>query len=304
MVALRAAWAAYIDGWARVARAPWLLLALAAALVLTIASGGPGGPAMQVDAAPYRSAALAKLSGLYSVAFGGSLYAAAGTSLGPSISPQLTLWVAVACLILAGAAIDRYARQRPLDARTFWGISGELAFRLVRLAAAIGLILSAVLWLLSKGFESLPSGARLSSWVLSVQLLLMIGLTLAGAAIHDCARVRLVVERRRSALFAIVAGGRFARRQSAAISALHLLNILTLATIWEVAARLDGRGFVAASLSGVALLTAALAGLAAVTSLFQASLAHAGYVAPPRLVWPDSPAIETLGERRDFPPVV
>ena len=61
-----------------------------------------------------------------------------------------------------------------------------------------------------------------------------------------------------------------------------------------------------------AAITAALVSAAAATSLFQAALAHASYVAPPRLVWPDSPAIETLGERperklrprRDFPPAV
>ena len=60
-----------------------------------------------------------------------------------------------------------------------------------------------------------------------------------------------------------------------------------------------------------AAITAALVSAAAATALFQAALAHASYVAPPRLVWPDSPAIETLGERpassgarRDFPPAV
>ena len=31
------------------------------------------------------------------------------------------------------------------------------------------------------------------------------------------------------------------------------------------------------------------------TSLFQASLAHAGYVAAPLPVWPDSPAAEAMG---------
>jgi hypothetical protein len=64
-------------------------------------------------------------------------------------------------------------------------------------------------------------------------------------------------------------------------------------------------------------ITAALVSAAAAISLFQAALAHASYVAPPRLVWPDSPAVETLGARpgaegshhsepprRDFPPAV
>ena len=46
-----------------------------------------------------------------------------------------------------------------------------------------------------------------------------------------------------------------------------------------------------------AAITAALVTAAAATSVFQATLAHASYVAPPPLVWPDSPAIETLGER-------
>jgi hypothetical protein len=305
MLALRAAWAAYTDGWARVGRAPWLLVGLSATLILAIATGAPGGPVLQVEAAPYRWAMFAKLEGLFKAASGGSLYAAADSSFSPSMARQLTLWLAAACIVLSGSAVDRYARQRPLDARTFWGVSGELGFRLVRLAGAAALLVTVPLWILSLAFSAIPyPGARLNGWLLLLLLILSVGVLLAGTAIHDCARVRMVVERRRSALFAIAAGLRFVWRHLGPVAALEVLHIATLWAIWEVAALIGGKGLLPASLSGVALLTGALVGLSAMTSLFQASLAHAGYVAPPRLVWPDSPAIETLGERRDFPPAV
>jgi hypothetical protein len=54
------------------------------------------------------------------------------------------------------------------------------------------------------------------------------------------------------------------------------------------------------------VVVAALVSCAAAVSLYQANLAHATYVAPPPLVWPDSPAVETLGPppQRDIPPAV
>ena len=75
---------------------------------------------------------------------GGAIAAALDASdvtsrLGGESAPWL-LWllVVIGGVVLTGGVMDRYARQRPLDARTFWGVSGELAFRLIRLSAIGG----------------------------------------------------------------------------------------------------------------------------------------------------------------------
>ena len=121
----------------------------------------------------------------------------------------------------------------------------------------------------------------------------------------------MVVERRHSALFAFTAGARFAWRHRGTVVILYAALFATAGIPWQLLSAAEvwlepGVGL-ARLLDAVqvgAAITAALVSAAAATALFQAALAHASYVAPPRLVWPDSPAIETLGERRDFPPAV
>jgi hypothetical protein len=135
-------------------------------------------------------------------------------------------------------------------------------------------------------------------------------------AATDLGRVRMVVERRRSALFALTAGARFAWRHRATVVILYGFLFATAGGPWALVSAIEmwlepgatATRVLDAVQVGMAI-AAALVAAAAATSLFQAALAHASYVAPPRLVWPESPAIETLGEpaagdRRDFPPAV
>jgi hypothetical protein len=145
-----------------------------------------------------------------------------------------------------------------------------------------------------------------------------LAVALAVFAATDGGRVRMVVERRRSALFAFTAGARFAWRHRGTVVLLYAALFATAALPWALISGVeiwllpDATAARALDALQVACaITAALVSAAAAVSLFQASLAHAAYVAPPRLVWPDSPAIETLGEppggdtpRRDFPPAV
>ena len=181
----------------------------------------------------------------------------------------------------------------------------------------VGLLALAVIdrgldWLPAGGIGTANAGApvRLAVGVRPSAGLLGFALAFAALALADCARVRLVVERRRSVIFALAAGARFARRRLGPLLFVYLLLFASLgvpvvvfhALRWGLDVPWPADGLVWAL--WVARLTLALVSGAAVTSLFQATLAHAGYVAPPRLVWPDSPAIETLGERRDFPPAV
>ena len=110
---------------------------------------------------------------------------------------------------LTGGVIDRYARQRPLDARAFWGVSGELTFRLLRLNLLTAGALAIWLRLLFVPVVLLVPGedARLAAYQASLVVFAAVQLV-----VGECARVRIVVERRRSVLFAIVAGIRFLTR--------------------------------------------------------------------------------------------
>ena len=313
MLALSEALAAYRDGWARVRHAPRILVLLIGATLLVTATGLDGAPASH-------PIVLDVFEPLGTALMGGTLAAALDASdvtgrLGGDAAPWL-LWllVVIGGVVLTGGVMDRYARQRPLDARTFWGVTGELSFRLIRLSAIGGLlftVLTGVLVLLLDAAATAIFAAVGPERTPGIMWLLELGLRipyLAGAfalfAATDIGRVRMVVERRHSALFALTAGARFAWRHRGPAVLLYAALFATAGVPWALVSAaelwLEPAAGVARLLDAVQVataITAALVGAAAATSLFQGALAHAGYVAPPRLVWPDSPAIETLGER-------
>lgn len=319
MQALRAAWAAYRDGWRRVIGAPRLLLALIGLVAAITLAGGGGSPASH----PFLLDVFAPLG---TALMGGALAASLDAAdisgrLGGEAAPWV-LWVVmvVAGIVLTGGAMDRYARQRPLDSRTFWGVCGELAFRLLRLGVIGGLLFSLVIGLLVLVLDAIATRAieATGDFDPSLALELALGAVYLSAAVGifaatDCARVRMVVERRRSALFALAAGGRFARRHLGTVVFLYGSLFATAGVAWGlfsvVVWWLEPSAPVVRVIDAGQAAVAATVGLvtcASAIALFQASLAHATYVAPPPLVWPDSPAVETLGEppRRDFPPSV
>ncbi len=103
---------------------------------------------------------------------------------------------------------------------------------------------------------------------------------------------------------ALLAAVRFARRRPAATVGLYLLNgamfllILGAYAIVAPGAGTDGASMWMALLVGqayvIARLFAKLVFYASQTAYFQGQLAHAGYVAAPRAVWPESPAAEAI----------
>jgi hypothetical protein len=123
--------------------------------------------------------------------------------------------------------------------------------------------------------------------------------------VFDYARVRVVVEDRRSALGAILAGGRFVRRHLAGALSLYLLNaaaFLALVAVYALVAPGAPRSglsmwlvFGLGELYIVARHYLKLLFYASETVYFQGALAHAAYTAAPAVVWPDSPAAETIG---------
>ena len=319
MLAFREALAAYRDGWVRVWQAPRILLLLAGATIFFATVAWDGAPASRPNV-------LDVIQGLGTALMGGAVAAALDAAdvtgrLASDEAPWL-LWfvVVIGGVVLTGGVMDRYARQRPLDARAFWGVSGELAFRLIRLSAIGGFLFSVVSGALVVVLDAIanallgPDGQGPFEVVIGLSLVLgalYLAVAFAVFAATDLGRVRMVVERRRSALFAFTAGARFAWRHRATVVLLYGALFATAGVPWALISAgelwLEPGVGLARLLDAVqvsAAITAALVSAAAATSLFQAALAHASYVAPPRLVWPDSPAIETLGAPRDFPPAV
>jgi hypothetical protein len=122
--------------------------------------------------------------------------------------------------------------------------------------------------------------------------------------VFDYARVRIVVEDRRSALGAILAGMRFVRRHAGGVGGLYALNavvfLLLVAMYAGAAPGAPGSGlsmWLVLALGEIYILARHYLKLlfyASETAFFQGALAHAAYTAAPSVVWPDSPAAETI----------
>ena len=121
--------------------------------------------------------------------------------------------------------------------------------------------------------------------------------------IFDYAKIRIVVEDRRSALGALSAAMRFVWRQRGRVAGLYALNgvaFLGLVAIWAAIDPGAGGsltlwiGFVAGQLYLLGRLALKLQFLASETALFQSCLAHASYTAAPLPTWPESPAAELI----------
>ena len=121
--------------------------------------------------------------------------------------------------------------------------------------------------------------------------------------VFDYARVRIVVEDRRSAIGALVAGARFVRRHPAAVR-LYLLNgacFVLLALVYALVAPGAPPGlaiWIALAIGQLYILLRHYVKLlfyASQVSFFQSHLAHAAYTAAPPVVWPESPAAESIG---------
>jgi hypothetical protein len=222
-------------------------------------------------------------------------------------SAYIVLW-----LFVAGGVIDRYARDRATGAHGFFSASGVFFFRFFRLAivmfAVYGLLFGYLhRWLFNREYPRLirEISVERTAFFIRAGLYLVFGLVLAACnLVFDYAKVRAVVEDRRSALGALVAAVSFIRRNIAAAVTVYLLNValfaLTLAAYATVAPSAGGVGwtmwigFAIGQLYILARLSVKLTFWASETALFQGRLAHAGYVAAATPAWPDSPSAEAL----------
>ena len=215
--------------------------------------------------------------------------------------------------VFSGGVLDRYARNRATRSAGFFSACGLYGSRLLRLAMIAGLTYGFLFgvvhgWLFDDLYEVLTRNMTVERQAFAVRaaLYVVFGLLLVGVGlVFDYARVRAVVEDRRSMLGALVAGWRFVRRRPGMCAGLYLANGLVLLAVMASYALLapgagpTGPSLWLAFLIGQVYLMARLASkllfYAAEVAYFQSQLAHAGYVAAPAPVWPESPAAEAIG---------
>ncbi len=220
----------------------------------------------------------------------------------------LLLWI-----FLVGGVLDRYARGRATRTAGFFGACGVYFFRFLRLAV-VGWLAYAVLfglihgWLLDDfyGWATRDFTVERSAFLLRVALYVLFGaLLVACNLVLDYAKIRAVVEDRRSMIGALLAAWRFVTRRPLQVSGLYLLNglvfLLVLAVYAAVVPGAGGTGlsmwvgFLIGQAYILARLWTKLLFYASQTALFQGELAHAEYIAVPEQVWPESPAAEAIG---------
>jgi hypothetical protein len=219
-------------------------------------------------------------------------------------------WYLLLWLFISGGILDRYARLRPVRSHEFFTACGIYFVRFLRLAPIMALAyysLFAVVHplLMEQFYGELTKDVTVERTAFLTRVALYTVFAACVVAVNivfDYAKVRAVVEDRRSMLGAIVAGARFARRNAGAVLTLYLLTgamFVALLVVYAVVAPGAGStgagawlGIAGGQLYLVARLWIRLLFLASETALFQGRLAHAGYVASPPVVRREPPMIE------------
>ena len=213
---------------------------------------------------------------------------------------------------LLGGILDRLARQRQISSAGFFAACGVYFWRFTRLA----LLIVSAYWILFAIvhpllFQDLYSALTHNSTVerdaAIVQLCLyfIFGvLVVAVSVVFDYAKIRAVVEDRRSMLGAVFASVRFVRQRLISTAHLYLLNafafsvVVFLYSLVAPNANTSGitlwLGFAVGQIYIAARLFIKLTLYASQTSHFQSELAHATYVARPQPQWPLSPIAEAI----------
>ena len=181
-----------------------------------------------------------------------------------------------------GGLLDRFARNRPTRGYGFFAAGGGHAMALARLAIVI--VLGE--FLLLRAILAIGALPRVANAALAIALMI-------ATAIVAFARVRIVVEDRRSASGALLASVRFLRRNPSGLSIFLLFGFAAygINDVFGAAAAtslLWNEAFLA-----VHLVLKSIAYASAIV-LFQSRLAHASYTAAPALEWPESASVEAI----------
>jgi hypothetical protein len=327
---------AFRDGWGRVLSAP---MVLAGVFVLTLVAVVPFGLVLEqgirsslgnsVDAQTMAAGVNSEWWDRFSETASGldrtfapsvigfaavldnlSRFADNGTlplALAGLVAAYLAIWV-----FLIGGILDRYARMRPLRTQAFFAACGVFFLRFIRLGIVAGLGYALLFWHVHGwlfrdfyGWATRDLTVERTAFVIRLALyVVFFGVVAFWNLVMDYAKVRAVVEDRRSMLGAFLAAWRFVVGHPLKTGGLYLLNgaaFLLVVGIYAVAAPgAAGFGpaawlaFVVGQVYLLARLAVKLAFYASATSLFQHSLAHVGYTAAPEVPWPESPAAEAI----------
>jgi hypothetical protein len=333
MSALRAWW----DGLWRECYAPFILVGM---WLLTVAVGLPLALALRGMIADHLGASLAAHTAVTGVNWDWwQEFSDQATGLGVTFKPNIIGFAAVIDnandwldnwhrpVVIAGAAsayvvlwiffaggiIDRYARNRPTRAQGFFAACGVFFFRFLRLAIVAWMVYGALFawlhpYLLEDLFPRVTRDLTVERTAFEIRAGLYGGFLLILAAcnmIFDYAKIRAVVEDRRSMLGAIRAAIGFVARNFGAAAGVYLLNVLLLAfvvALYALVAPGAGGGSGWSIWGGLAIgqiyimarIWVKLVFWSSQTSLFQGRMAHAGYVAARAPTWPESPAAEAV----------
>jgi hypothetical protein len=234
----------------------------------------------------------------------------------PAAMVGVSVLYLLAWTFLAGGLIDRYARDRAMGAHAFFQACGGFFGRLLRLAIisslAYGLLFGLLHpWLFHRTYDHLTRDVNVerTAFLIRLGLYVLFASLLAGCnLLFDYAKVRLVVEDRRSAVGALRAGARFVVRHRRGCVALYGIDAALLGVVlaaYALVAPGAGSaglsmwiGFAISQCYILARLWVKLVFWASETAWFQSQLAHAGYAAAAPPFWPESAVVEAAIGRR------
>jgi hypothetical protein len=246
------------------------------------------------------------------IGFGGTLKILSGIADNQPLNVTLAgavMAFSVLWLFLTGGILDRLARGRAVRAGGFFAACGGYFFRMLRLAAVMWTVYWALFkwlhpFLLTRVYDHFTRDMTQEKNGLIVRVLLYLAFGLALLIVNlifDYAKVRMVVEDRRSVISALGASMRFLRRRPFRAFGLYLLNVvafLMVLRLWlEVAPQAwhsIGWAFLITQIYLLVRIWLRLAFVSSQIVFFQGELAHAGYTARPPHVWPNSAAAEAI----------
>lgn len=208
--------------------------------------------------------------------------------LSPAQNATLALLLII-WIFLSGGIIDRLARDSRSQSTRFFAACGACFGPLLRLTLLSMLVYAAVLaWLepwLARLSEGVPETSRLALFGVLATLLFLI------AIVFDYARVRLVIEDRRSAVGALGASLRLLRAHAGRTFATQAL-FWALLVLWISLRSSSGPAhplwLALLFTAGELLLKLALIG--SQVSIYQQHYATSGWVARRYPTWPDDPS--------------
>jgi hypothetical protein len=261
-----------------VLRAPALvvcvwLLTIAASLPLTMAIGGSIarqlGSSLEADAVArgidvdwmqeYRAQAGELGATLSPVVVGVGATFDSFSALLDSIRRPRAIAVAAAIyaalwLFMEGGLIDRYRRETRSSVSDFFRVSRVFFWRFLRLSVLMVIAWAAVFrwlhpWLFADVYPRLIDGLTVERTAFAIRAALYVVFVLVLAALNllfEYAKIRAVVEDRRSMIGALAAGWRFIRRHARAVALLYaadaVLFLLVIGAYWLAAPNTGGTG--------------------------------------------------------------